>query len=56
MRDVELLLEQAKTIEQLYTLCKELTEELAQYKCVEAEERRLKNITKEDNAYEDITS
>lgn len=51
MHDVELLLEQAKTIGQLTALCEELTEELAQYKSIEAEERRLKNITKEDNLW-----
>jgi len=51
-----ILLEQMKTIEQLAALCKELTEELAQYKSVEAEEKRLTNITKEDNAHENVNS
>lgn len=51
-----ILLEQMKTIEQLTTLCKELTEELAQFKSIEAEEKRLANITKEDNAHENINS
>lgn len=46
-----ILLEQMKTIEQLTALCKELTKELAQYKNVEAEEKRLANITKEDNLW-----
>lgn len=52
----ELLLQQSKTIEELTKLCKELTNELAQYKCVEAEEIQLKKLIQEGNAYEDITS
>lgn len=46
-----ILLAQSETIEKLTALCKELTEELAQFKSIEAEERRLANIAKEDNLW-----
>lgn len=52
----ELLLEQSEVIGRLSALCEELTNELAQFKCVEREEILLKEIMKEDNVYENINS
>lgn len=40
----EICLKQSEIIESLSILCSELMNELAQYKSIEAEERRLKNI------------
>lgn len=40
--------QQAKTIDDMSSLCRELIDELSQYKNIDAEEQRLKEITKED--------
>jgi len=50
----EVCLQQGEILTELCALCNQLIKELAQYKCIEAEEERLNNLTKEVNVYGSI--